>query len=360
MAADPDLSEAGRARAASLATALKDAGIVAIFTTEFKRTQQTAEPLAKALGLTVKVVKGDAEAPGRTGCRRQGQRPRRRSFEYGAFGREAAWRHDGCGCRRRRVRQPVHRDARRRALAASPSLSMMRVLEPSRRLALVVAALALASPLRGPAFDPAGSVAPQELARFWDAEHVSPPLPPLLDHAEVERRLEAVAERDPDRCSPSRRSASRSKGARSTRSRPAPARSACCCGRRCTATSRPRPSALFDVFEYLQRHRHEPAVQRMLSSLTLHVVPMLNPDGAERFQRRNAQGIDINRDALRLQTPEGQLLKALRDRFNPRVGFNLHNQGWSTSVGDPPKPASISLLSVAYDEPRIRERRAAS
>ena len=79
---------------------------------------------------------------------------------------------------------------------------------------------------------------------------------------------------------------------------------------------------------------------------------MLNPDGAERFQRRNAQGIDINRDALGLQTPEGQVLKSLRDRFNPRIGFNLHNQGWNTSVGDPPKPASISLLSVAYDKPR--------
>ena len=79
---------------------------------------------------------------------------------------------------------------------------------------------------------------------------------------------------------------------------------------------------------------------------------MLNPDGAERFQRRNAQGIDINRDALRLQTPEGQALKALRDRFKPSVGFNLHNQSWRTSVGDPPKPASISLLSVAYDKPR--------
>ena len=36
---------------------------------------------------------------------------------------------------------------------------------------------------------------------------------------------------------------------------------------------------------------------------------------------------------------------------NPRVGFNLHNQSWRTSVGKPPKPASISLLSVAYDEP---------
>jgi phosphohistidine phosphatase SixA len=56
MSEDPDLSDAGRARAASLATLLRDAGITAIFTTEYKRTQQTAAPLAKALGLTVTVV----------------------------------------------------------------------------------------------------------------------------------------------------------------------------------------------------------------------------------------------------------------------------------------------------------------
>ena len=51
MASDPDLSEIGKTRAESLATALKDAGITAIFTTEYKRTQQTAAPLAKALGI---------------------------------------------------------------------------------------------------------------------------------------------------------------------------------------------------------------------------------------------------------------------------------------------------------------------
>ena len=56
MADDPNLSEAGRARARSLAAALKDANITAIYATEFKRTQQTAAPLAKALGLTVKIV----------------------------------------------------------------------------------------------------------------------------------------------------------------------------------------------------------------------------------------------------------------------------------------------------------------
>ena len=86
--------------------------------------------------------------------------------------------------------------------------------------------------------------------------------------------------------------------------------------------------------------------------LTIVFVPMLNPDGAELFRRENAAGIDVNRDALRLQTPEGQVLKTLRDRLRPRVGFNLHNQSWNTTAGRPPVPAAISLLSVAYDEAR--------
>jgi phosphohistidine phosphatase SixA len=51
MASDPDLSAAGRARAESLARILEQAGIAAIYTTEYKRTKQTAEPLARALGL---------------------------------------------------------------------------------------------------------------------------------------------------------------------------------------------------------------------------------------------------------------------------------------------------------------------
>jgi len=50
---DPDLSTAGRTRAEALATMLKDANITGIYATEFKRTQQTAAPLAKALGISV-------------------------------------------------------------------------------------------------------------------------------------------------------------------------------------------------------------------------------------------------------------------------------------------------------------------
>jgi hypothetical protein len=111
-------------------------------------------------------------------------------------------------------------------------------------------------------------------------------------------------------------------------------------------------TALFELLEYLRRYRQEPRVEQLLSALTVHVVPLLNPDGAERFQRINAQGIDINRDALMLQTPEGRTLKALRDRLQPSLGFNLHNQDWRTAVSKTGKPASISLLAPAFDEAR--------
>jgi phosphohistidine phosphatase SixA len=53
---DPDLSSAGRARADALARILKDSGIVAIFTTEFKRTQETAAPTATSVHVTPAVV----------------------------------------------------------------------------------------------------------------------------------------------------------------------------------------------------------------------------------------------------------------------------------------------------------------
>jgi hypothetical protein len=191
----------------------------------------------------------------------------------------------------------------------------------------------------------------RELRSIWDAEHVSPPLPPLLDHAELVKRLDELGERAADLFTIEKIGESiegRSiNHVRAGRGNMPVLLWSQMHGDESTATS-----ALFDVFEFLQKHRRDPAVTRMLSRLTLHIVPMLNPDGAERFERRNAQSIDVNRDALRLQTPEGRALKAIRDRFNPRVGFNLHNQSWRTSVGAPPKPASISLLSVAYDEER--------
>ena len=53
---DPALSEAGRARAERLATLLKDAAITSVYVTEAKRTQQTAEPLARLANVKPQVV----------------------------------------------------------------------------------------------------------------------------------------------------------------------------------------------------------------------------------------------------------------------------------------------------------------
>jgi broad specificity phosphatase PhoE len=53
---DPDLSAAGRTRAQALARILKDSGITGIFTSEFKRTQETAAPTATSAHVTPTVV----------------------------------------------------------------------------------------------------------------------------------------------------------------------------------------------------------------------------------------------------------------------------------------------------------------
>jgi len=53
---DPPLSEAGRQRSEALARLLQNAGVKGIYTSQFQRTQLTAEPLAKRLGVTVTPV----------------------------------------------------------------------------------------------------------------------------------------------------------------------------------------------------------------------------------------------------------------------------------------------------------------
>lgn len=58
---DPELTAEGRERALRLRDALQPAGPAAIYTTQFQRTQQTAQPLADALNLTVTVIETSKE-----------------------------------------------------------------------------------------------------------------------------------------------------------------------------------------------------------------------------------------------------------------------------------------------------------
>ncbi len=109
--------------------------------------------------------------------------------------------------------------------------------------------------------------------------------------------------------------------------------------------------AIMDVFHFLADAGGpmDEWRQLLLKDLSLYFVPMLNPDGAERFQRRNALDIDLNRDALRLQTPEAQLLKHLRDSLQAQWGFNLHDQSRYYTAGRSGQTASFSFLAPAYN-----------
>jgi hypothetical protein len=104
---------------------------------------------------------------------------------------------------------------------------------------------------------------------------------------------------------------------------------------------------------------NDPLRRRLADRLTITMIPMLNPDGAERFMRYDALGVDVNRDARRLATPEGRILKAVRDSLRADFGFNLHDQG-SRTAGPDGKLVGIALLAPAADEERswgpVRER----
>lgn len=115
---------------------------------------------------------------------------------------------------------------------------------------------------------------------------------------------------------------------------------------------------IFDLFNFFLSDAFEAEKQQLLQKVRLHLIPMLNPDGAEVFQRRNALGVDVNRDALRLQTPEGQTLKKIRDSLDADWGFNLHDQSRYYNAKGSPNPATISFLAPAYDsEKSINEKR---
>ncbi|MCH7991106.1 MAG: peptidase M14, partial [Gemmatimonadetes bacterium] len=110
--------------------------------------------------------------------------------------------------------------------------------------------------------------------------------------------------------------------------------------------------SLADIVRFFNDSPDHPLAQRIAEGSTVHMIPMLNPDGAERFRRRNAQGIDVNRDARRLQTPEGKILKAVRDALDPDFGFNLHDQGAAVRVGRSSRGVAIALLAPAYNADR--------
>lgn len=109
--------------------------------------------------------------------------------------------------------------------------------------------------------------------------------------------------------------------------------------------------ALLDLINFFmfENDEFEDVRNFIKDNISFYFIPMLNPDGTENFTRRNEMFIDLNRDALRLQFPESQILKAAQDSIKPMFSFNLHDQSTRYTAGNSYKAATISFLAPAFN-----------
>lgn len=108
--------------------------------------------------------------------------------------------------------------------------------------------------------------------------------------------------------------------------------------------------ALFDFINFL--NSDESLALEFKEYFTFCMLPMVNPDGAEKYTRENANGVDLNRDSQALTQPESKVLRKVFEDFKPDYCYNLHDQRTIFGAGDKGNPATVSFLAPAYNDNR--------
>ena len=103
--------------------------------------------------------------------------------------------------------------------------------------------------------------------------------------------------------------------------------------------------ALIQLFSFLTSNQTS-----LFDHLSIKVIYQLNPDGSHNYSRFNANGVDLNRDAIKCSQPESKLLISLFNIFKPDFCINLHDQRSIYAAGNTKLPALMSFLSPSYDE----------
>ncbi|HKJ07068.1 MAG TPA: M14 family zinc carboxypeptidase, partial [Flavobacteriaceae bacterium] len=105
--------------------------------------------------------------------------------------------------------------------------------------------------------------------------------------------------------------------------------------------------AVFDLLNFLSSNNELSLFFK--ENCEIEIIPMLNPDGAEKFTRENGKNIDLNRDAVAIDAIESKILRENLDSFNPHYCFNLHDQRSIFNVENTCNPATISFLAPSED-----------
>jgi len=94
------------------------------------------------------------------------------------------------------------------------------------------------------------------------------------------------------------------------------------------------------IFFFAQQHGDEPSGKEGLlllineilqgkhnewfEQMNLLIMPQVNPDGADKNKRRNANGIDLNRDHLVISSPEVKAVHDIFHNYMPEVTVDVH------------------------------------
>jgi hypothetical protein len=106
--------------------------------------------------------------------------------------------------------------------------------------------------------------------------------------------------------------------------------------------------ALFDFMKFITTKSD--FQQCILEFCTIKIIPILNPDGAAAYTRENANGADLNRDAIQQTQIESRILRRIFEDFHPQLCLNMHDQRTIYGVKHTRMPATVSFLAPSADE----------
>ncbi len=110
------------------------------------------------------------------------------------------------------------------------------------------------------------------------------------------------------------------------------------------------PAATPAALDLINDITNEERIQETLTNQILLILPMANPDGSDAFQRTNADGIDPNRDHIKLETPEAQAMHKVFTTWDVDVFLDHHEYG-GTGPGNP-APVHIHDYDLTLLYPR--------